>query len=134
MTCTMLGCKRKYFALDCLKQFYIAFFTLYLTKNIRFVQETFAKKKSCITELCKSFKNICNYVKFRIHTEKDWQYFYKTLQIQLIPLSAAKQFTLRSILYFKYSTLRKSSFHCNVLYHCQTIKLAVELMVKPLHT
>ena len=61
--------------------------------------------KNCVEELCKkSFENkLCGIP----HTQK------KILQIKLLPLSAAKQFTLRSILHIKFCTLRKQSFHCH---------------------
>ena len=58
----------------------------------------------------------------------------KTLQIELLPSSAANLFTLRSISHIKYSTLRKCPLLLNVLYHCQTIKFAVGTMEESLHT
>ena len=73
------------------------------------------EKTNCIWELRqKSFENILNNIMLNsaYMLEKIISASVKTLKIKLLPLSAAKLFSLRSAAHVKYRTLRKRSFHC----------------------
>ena len=100
------------------------FLTFYLTE-----------KMNCIKELCqKSFINILNYIMQNYAYMQEKITSVKTLQIKLLPLSAAMLFTLRSVLHVKYSLFRKQTAIKSIAYCHQTIKLAVGTIVESLHT
>ena len=107
---------KEIFWLDCLKDLKQHFFNLFiLFKNITFAPYTRRLlQKRIILKIC--VKNIWKYIM--------WDSAYiqkriKTPQIIFLVLSTAKWFTLRSMLYIKYSTLRKQFLlPLNVLHHC----------------